>query len=1525
MAIINYNLTDLSSGEAASKPLVDETPNKIYSTGQKIKKGVGAYADFLGAGIDAYTAPTRDFAAAMPTMAASGLVGLGSLFSGTTPEGWKPGDPPPTKANTELAERNIQTIQQFVAERTGPQTKAGAFTSEMTAKPFEWLDKYAAKPLGNLVQDLTGSPGLAASTVAAVDVGVPMLVGGGVKRVWNSTPVRMARIPERGMTLPSWEQVQKANPGISQGELLRKYPAYKTEAAAMRNAVEVSKPGSAPAAPVEPAKAASPVAPVEPVTPTAKPTTTSLTKKQQANVLNRVAELGSVEAVKAAYPKSDSLALDAYAVELAEAAEAQGLFASAEVPTAESAVAPPVPGQPLGLPAPKPPRQVPAMNELPAGAPIQLGMTEKPAVPMEQFVPQEPVAAQPIEPVELSEPPLQGVDAELEALGADLMTKNGEQFWKAKLSNGKTVRIPQEKKNGAENALTKLKEFEQQIADVKAVPTFTDEALAKAENYQLNPRKFSDVTSAQNFLKSAGSRADLAGGQLELIKVGDRYRAAQKVTPEPELVDDDFLDDDFDIDTSNLKKAMSEYEEGARTYDTKALANKPSSQVMAKAPEPVMAELTMKQSQATRRDAIKAAAEKTKTKKQLTPEEEIQQILDSDPDAYDPEMQSWEELKQLDQEKDYYDQVEEIEGRLGRTVRDLTDLFSDERGALGKDVSKLKRSLKEVAAELNAAKRKVIHLGYDETTAAAEAIGEGQQKVKAAAASGDVTEIPQVVEELTTVKEVLKDVAGKAKVKKDMKKAEEKTVKKVKLSEAEAAYYANLIKQQMEIDLDRAFNPSVSPIKDLVDYMKSIDRIVPKYKQGSFEVPKRQKPAIPKDSPEMLDPSKDLMRIGSGRASTTSGHLLTPSFALRKFFKPGTSLIIDAMESTMALGTNIRNTQRWAKDTFGKLPSATQAIEQTLGKLYEETRKGLDKSDQLKAEVGQHSVRRKDAEKMVKLNERRLANTHAAHPKIPIYKAELVKAQMAVAKYKAQATAAGKRYKNLRKATMENLVNKYDKMIVPLAEKNPRVRVALAAAGKLPKGISLSPAEAMLAEKATEYFEATATRMRELGLPTKEDGAYITHSFGEIATDKWAKAFKYVPSVPIKLKFASQVPYSRVWLPDINQLLDHYIPTVERKLAFQPLLDRWSDFIEYQAPPNMREMMQDWLKSNLYKEHGGLVNKVVNGVVNAEYVRLVGLSLSTAAKHASKLLDTFGVNTMSATMQGMYQTSKLPLQATAKMLGMKGDTPELDLFKAYVSMDQIVRVLDETPGLKSSWSLVKALSGSLTTTTEMLDNGVTIMATTIASANAKLTVDQARALVLDSILKANFRGGVDQPLYMKNPAGRLLGMFQTTVQKTFELRASLLKDQWTGGKDAFGKSKRNRLLRYTLMVGAVTALFRSEGKDILHWFTEAPYMRDWLHGTKEFPYYATAMPKTAASPPVQLLTEMNQKGVLEGAKEHFDYTPIVKYLTMQDNDYPNKYYDTPTDQIFGLRKLDAGHAKKQSGRARIKSRKRPKR
>ena len=676
-------------------------------------------------------------------------------------------------------------------------------------------------------------------------------------------------------------------------------------------------------------------------------------------------------------------------------------------------------------------------------------------------------------------------------------------------------------------------------------------------------------------------------------------------------------------------------------------------------------------------------------------------------------------------------------------------------------------------------------------------------------------------------------------------------------------------------------------VKEQIDIMRATKRIVDEYEKGSGIAPDRQRPWIPQNiAPEVKEGFEDLS--DSGIASATR-QARSPSRILGGVFDAKNNPVVDSSEALMAFTVNYNNGRAWAKDVLRGVEDSTKQVEETLQTLYDEVKPLTDSRDK---------------------NLRHIHNLEERH--------RAAKGEGPRKRLWTQIQHAKKKLKRQSKKINEELTMRYDSEIFGLARDNADVRITLQIAEELPAGISLSEQEMEVANKIKDYFTESGAALKKVGIPIIEGRQYMHKILPDLIQDSNAQGFiqNSRADIPLLLKFRHQAEDSRIWFPSMHMILNSYVPLAERKIAYQPFLNRWAETVD-QLPENLRKYMNQWIDANLFSVPLTRLDKFTNGLVTFEYLRLIGGSISVAFKHATKVADTLARFDTVTNAKALNATSKAVLQGVSKKLGYKGPTDEWDLMRAYVNQDALIKMMDETPMMTGASMGIKKLLGAPTLAVETFDNGVSIFATMVAAGRTDMSPADASRIIWETVLAANFRGRWDQPLLFKRPGVRLVAMFQMTPHKLFEYRAELLTKAVNGEKDAFGTPYGAILLRYIFLMGLAETVARLFGNTLIDQLTHTPYVSHWLsaENKKGFGGYRLHEPTAAPSPIFQWALQMGKNGILTGSLEHLDYFgQFTKTYQFFDGDYPRSYYRGPWTHQFGIKKVGAGHKKKQERR-----------
>ena len=685
-------------------------------------------------------------------------------------------------------------------------------------------------------------------------------------------------------------------------------------------------------------------------------------------------------------------------------------------------------------------------------------------------------------------------------------------------------------------------------------------------------------------------------------------------------------------------------------------------------------------------------------------------------------------------------------------------------------------------------------------------------------------------------------------------------------------------------------------IGEFVKELEKIDRIVPDFK-GGWEATKRQKPIISKTP--LPEATKDI----GGLAAIQSPHnVFHPVFGSKN------NLVGLAFESMLAFNTNLRNAAKWKKHIFKKadIKNAKKDMKKVYRPWFEKHRETLEDYSSLVEAIEQ-----------TKRDIKKHGNTPRGKELSKNLKGYLAEKKILEAKTQ-------KAFIEHRKTTLD------------LAKKHADVRIALHAEGELPNNIKLSPTELKVSQAIQKYMKEIGDALKAEGIPGLESGKkYMTHLIQEIANDPGAKGFFYRRGVPSVLRFQHRVPQSKNLFPSASTIMDAYIPIAEKKVAYQPLLNKVSLYARTTKNKNLGKYMEKWLDENLNSMDKTLWERGLNNLVTVEYIRLIGGSLSVARKHLFKLPDTLSQFDTLTNLRAINATAKVPVQMLMKKFGLKGEFAEAKAYRAFVSPRQITRMMDEVPGLdKMALDAVKRVAGQPTATVEAFDNGVSVMGSIISAMSKKkrrgrkseakvLTPEEATMGIHQSIFDNNFRMMWDQPMWHKKIGLRAATMFNMTPAKLLELKYQMIKRALNNERDVFGTHYGARAVKYLTYFGLAEAVARKNDTSILELMIHPPIIGHFLTTKDEAPYYGLQEPTVSQAPPFQWIGDMHKKGIVSGTVDHLSRGgTIEKIKRARVGDIPENYYDTdsPTKYVFGFQKIGAGtHKKKKSGNRRSRS------
>jgi len=1078
-----------------------------------------------------------------------------------------------------------------------------------------------------------------------------------------------------------------------------------------------------------------------------------------------------------------------------------------------------------------------------------------------------------------------------------------------------------------EKRLAELKQPLPLKIDGRDIRTFGSTEAAE-EDFTLNPRSFTSVEQAQKF--AASKAAD-----LEVIQVGKKFRVGKETVIDFEGMEAaqriDFTEEDPALGyvpaaeveiikvTQPFKKLGDAYV--APIDDTRSVAIvKEGKQYVAYLGTAEEIQLGIAEdigAYGSLPKARKALGEKTKvTKKQGVTFEEMKEGLEaelektrqeklakliSEQEADQEEEHAFNETQEAESldEWDDTDQEYYAERTLDDTARDLLTIFSDQRGAIDPEsdasITAARRRIAGDTKRLLALTMKVKsrltkypseeHIREDGSIRNFEDDGRVVESMwrklgKILDSQGGFIageESPVLAKGRALVKEFFvrynRLLGSLKKIAKSIKGIALLSNRRPggKYTDADQNYMWETLTHGMK-QLSKSMRVDArGEVDTYIKDMEASNRIVPTQKKGDTAVPKRQRPWIKElVPPEMMEGVEDLdAQMKQGRS---------PSYVLGSIFSTDNNPVVDSFEALMSFTNNFANARTWKASVLDGITSSQKILEERLDPLYNEIKPLI-------------IARNK--------NVRRVKNLKA--------KLDATKGESQRRDVWNQWMNEKKKLKKRIKRVKEELTMRYDSVIHELAKDHADIRITLQIAGELPAGVTLSENELERAGLIQDYLAQTGQDLKRVGIPIIEGREYMHRILPDLLNDPDAEGFSKNSNIPLIMKFRHQQEDGRLWYPSIHMILDSYVPLVERKVAFQPFLNRWKEFVD-QLPPEAHKYMTDWIGANLTSKPLTAFDKVVNNVVMFEYMRLIGGSLSVAFKHSTKMADTLARFDPAINAKALNATNKAVLQGMAQKLGWKGRTSEYRMMRAFINQQAMVKMMDETPMMTSVGQNFKTLLGAPTMAVEFFDNGVSIFATMIAAqSNKQLKPRDASRIIWETVLAANFRGQWDQPLIFKRPGIRALAMFQMTPHKLFEYRFDILKKAVSGEVDTFGTPFGTILLRYLMMMGLAEAVARLSGNTLIDLITHTPYVSHWVDATKKDPYYHLKQPNFAPSPLLQWGVEMGDKGILTGTKAHVDYFgQFSKTYSLFEGEYPKNYYNSPVTHQFGIKKVGGG-------------------
>jgi hypothetical protein len=390
---------------------------------------------------------------------------------------------------------------------------------------------------------------------------------------------------------------------------------------------------------------------------------------------------------------------------------------------------------------------------------------------------------------------------------------------------------------------------------------------------------------------------------------------------------------------------------------------------------------------------------------------------------------------------------------------------------------------------------------------------------------------------------------------------------------------------------------------------------------------------------------------------------------------------------------------------------------------------------------------------------------------------------------------------SLRQKALVDAPAEYEKVVRPLAEANPRVRMALAMEPKkYPWALEMvkkNPEELEALGYFKENYAHYTQRMKDVK-HTTIDGDYIHHAVSpkmreSMVADRLRELNlqEAVGSLPYH-KFHKRADFSVQWVPDISYSWRRYAPDAERRIHMKKFWDDWkrhADSPYVQGNVALRDFWQD-IKTVTGPQNITPADRLINNYYSLEVARLLALNVGAGFKHLFKIFGTY------AQLGPVFAAKHAPgaaatairnsvnegdLKQVLTMLGVKGGKMQKqvtdDVVRSMIHQGTHLHILHELNILPTNMNKFERYlhgfnrgTGFFIRGTESFDRAHTVLSSLDMAAKQGKTAYQAAYGIYDGILKNNFLGGMLNSRTWRDPKFRTLFMFQSTPFKILERR-----------------------------------------------------------------------------------------------------------------------------------------------------------
>ena len=545
------------------------------------------------------------------------------------------------------------------------------------------------------------------------------------------------------------------------------------------------------------------------------------------------------------------------------------------------------------------------------------------------------------------------------------------------------------------------------------------------------------------------------------------------------------------------------------------------------------------------------------------------------------------------------------------------------------------------------------------------------------------------------------------------------------------------------------------------------------------------------------------------------------------------------------------------------------------------------------------------------------------------------------------------------KPEMDKLRQMREPIIRELASQFPSVRVELATRGE---GVGswldplLTNEEKEAAGWMRKFYDEYAVRAKEAGertITSAPYGHFAPHpdvNFSKLIKDVESILPKEMGGYPLAHLNSRAVGSFQV-MPELNYVIDHYLPDVNRRLQISQFWKGgWAAHAKQVQGLGFDAVNQYWegVKRAFQPYEVNGFNKTMRIAYAFETAVRLALSPSVALKHAMKLEAPWSNFGIGETVKLMPTTLNQHFRSVAddivRSFGGKStlkDDIATQVMKSWTSQQRLTGLISDLNLNEPIGSLENLLSkfnekgGMLVNFTEQFDRAHSFLAAMDMAAKKGMTAEQAAYGVMDTILKTNFLSGNHNPEWLRNPKVRMLMMFQGTPFKILEQRVllamragksysdaakitweqlqnlksdvregeqifkfNLIKDALRSEKDIYGTPMASQLARKMMILGGMISGAAAVGIDLREHVLHLPGIKieEGKASLNLNPAITAGLKATQHKEEDYWLSEFFKKWLPSG--------PIPSILTkgkrLSENDIPEIYRGSQFRYLFGL-------------------------